>query len=474
MVFLRRASHGKNVGPVPLVSVIIPAYNRAEYVLQAIWSVLEQTHPRCELILVDDGSTDDTRLVLAPWMDRIRYVFQENQGLSAARNRGLSIVRGDFVAFLDADDFLLPDAFEHGLRCFQDQPSLGAINSAWRLVNQQGEALLDAEPWLKSPRLDLETWILATPFFLGAMLFRQEWVRRVGLFDHQLRQAEDVDYVLRMALSGCKMDWLRRSTVCYRQHDNNMTCNGLEQVRNIEIMWNKFFARSDLDPSIRGIEHQARYYRDIWYAWRLFYTGYPNEVEPYLQRSFTYLPHAPTNATVIEWARMFAGWFQRSGNDPGRYRTMMPFVRQAISLDREKWPDLTDSLILPVNGSDDGQMFNLSSYMGLAPHELISGAQADLVMIPVKSMVPAVEQFWRDVLARKMVPAGNRQDVLGLYLTAFGQAILAGRWDASWSALKRTLQYSISPRAAFVWFRFVRKAFDYFFLSKTRRSHNGG
>lgn len=450
----------------PLISVIIPAYNRAYYVRQAVKSVLEQTHRCCEVILVDDGSTDDTRQVLTPLMDRIHYLYQENQGLSAARNRGLSVVQGDFVAFLDADDYLLPNAFELELRCFQEQPALGAVNSAWRLVNQQGETLFDAKPWSKAPRLNLETWVLSTPFFLGAMLFRQEWVHRTGLYDKNLRQAEDVDYVLRMASLGCKFGWLRCSTVCYRQHDDNMTRNGLEQVQNIEVMWNKFFARSDLPPSIRQIEHQVRYYRDVWYAWRVYFTGFPDEVEPYLKRALSYMPHPPTDSTVIEWARMFSGWFQRSGADPGDFRAMMPFVYRVIPIEHEKQLELTVDF-LSAGGKNKRRLFDLSDYVGMSSEELVDKAQANLVLIPVGSMIPVIEDFWDGIVAGEMIRDTHRHDVVVLYLTAFGQSVLAGCWAVSRQALQRTLRHSFYPGGVAAWFRFIRKALDYFFFPKS-------
>ena len=92
----------------PQVSVVIPAYNCAEYVGQAVESVLHQTIADWEIIVVDDGSRDHTRLVLEKYSDRIRYIYQQNQGVSIARNCGIELARGEFIAFLDADDYFSP------------------------------------------------------------------------------------------------------------------------------------------------------------------------------------------------------------------------------------------------------------------------------------------------------------------------------------------------------------------------------
>ena len=92
----------------PTVSVIIPAYQSDRYIVQAIESVLNQKDCSYEIIIIDDGSTDSTEEVLAPYSDRIRYIKQENQGVAAARNNGIALAKADLIAFLDADDYFVP------------------------------------------------------------------------------------------------------------------------------------------------------------------------------------------------------------------------------------------------------------------------------------------------------------------------------------------------------------------------------
>ena len=113
----------------PLVSVIIPTYNRAHYVVEAVESVLAQTHKNIEIIVVDDGSTDGAEEILDPYKDRIRYFYQENQGVSAARNLGIRNANGQYLAFLDSDDLWLPDKTELQLNFLKENDNYGFVFS---------------------------------------------------------------------------------------------------------------------------------------------------------------------------------------------------------------------------------------------------------------------------------------------------------------------------------------------------------
>src|SRR5690242_14754403 len=111
----------------PLVSVVIPAYNYGRFVGEAVDSVLAQSYPHVETIVVDDGSQDDTRERLAHYGNRIRYIYQQNQGLPAARNTGIRHSSGELIAFLDADDTWHPRKLEIQVRCLTDRPDLGLL-----------------------------------------------------------------------------------------------------------------------------------------------------------------------------------------------------------------------------------------------------------------------------------------------------------------------------------------------------------
>ena len=289
--------------PTPRVSVIIPAYNGDRYIGQAVESVISQTYKNWEIIIVDDGSTDDTRQVLQPYVENIRYVYQENQGVAAARNRGIQESRGELIAFLDQDDFFLSDKLAGQVALFDTQPSLGIVNSGWRIVKEQGESIFDVTPWENLPQLDLKTWIVYMPLLPSAMMVSRQWLERVGGFDSQYDSVDDADLILRLALCGCEAAWLPQVTVCYRQHGQNVSIQrALKQASLSILLKQNLFSRSDLPEDIRQLEKPAFYEILTWMAWQLYYSGYPAEMTDYLQKSLDYTPYSLT-ATIADWVK---------------------------------------------------------------------------------------------------------------------------------------------------------------------------
>src|SRR5439155_13490896 len=118
-------------------------YNRANYLPEAIESVLSQTHRDLEVIVVDDGSTDETEAIVRPYLGRIRYARQENGGRSAARNTAVGIAQGEFVAFCDSDDRWLPDRLERQLEALAGRPEVGMVHGQVELVDAEGRLLAD-------------------------------------------------------------------------------------------------------------------------------------------------------------------------------------------------------------------------------------------------------------------------------------------------------------------------------------------
>ena len=297
----------------PRISVVIPAYNCAPYVGQAVESVLNQTYSSFEIIVIDDGSQDNTREALQPYSQQIRYIYQNNQGVSVARNHGIQLARGKFIAFLDADDIFLPDKLETQLTLFEAQPELGIVHSGWRRINQEGEPLKDFTPWDYAPELNLETWLRWKPLgTMGTFLFRRDWLLKVEGFEPGLRHAEDVDLVLRMALLGCQSAWLRQSTVCYRQHDQNTMRDGISQAKSINYVLDKFFNLPNIPLDIQLIENWVRYSTLVWSSWYLYYTGFPVEMADYLKKAWHYTPFLAVE-TLINWTESFVHYSNSLG-----------------------------------------------------------------------------------------------------------------------------------------------------------------
>lgn len=188
------------------VSVIIPTYNRAAVVPEAVRSVLAQDGVDLEVIVVDDGSTDGTEQVLAPWMDRIRYVRKENGGVSSARNRGVREATGDWIAFLDSDDVWQPGKLRRQLDCAARN---GAKVCFCCSIDEDGNPLDDIQlmnpglapgSTLHHPARDCRLFMHSRHPFLQSLLVERKALEATGGFDASLRVAEDTRLIYQLVL----------------------------------------------------------------------------------------------------------------------------------------------------------------------------------------------------------------------------------------------------------------------------------
>jgi glycosyltransferase involved in cell wall biosynthesis len=237
-----------NVG---LVSVIIPTYNRADLCKRAVESVLFQTYPQLEIIVVDDGSIDNTKGVLEGMDSRVHYLYQKNQGVSAARNYGLDRANGDFIALLDSDDEWLPWKLECQLEVLKKFPDAGMVWTDMSAVNHQGETLFDfyltkmyggythfdreknfqvqdklgcvwegCPPQMKDRKCyagNIFDWMfLGNLVHTSTVLLRRDRLNRVGRFNLDLKKSgEDYDFHLRTSLIG-DVAYIDVSSIKYR------------------------------------------------------------------------------------------------------------------------------------------------------------------------------------------------------------------------------------------------------------------
>lgn len=287
---------------MPLVSIIIPAYNSARYLPQTLISVLNQTINDYEIIVVNDGSTDDTEAILAGYAKHIKVIYQGNAGVSAARNKGLEAAHGTYILFLDADDTISADKLEKQLAVFQSDPTLGLVHSGWWLTDEDGKILEMVTPWHNAPILDLETWLRWKPVLPSAMLIKREWILRVNGFEDGLAHAEDVDLVLRMTLEGCKSQWLKTPTVYYRQHGENASHQRQKQIDGIIHVLNKFFDLPNVPKRIP--ENEIRYYTMMWYIQQLCTTQNLDLLPHYLRLVYSYTRYSPLTC-LLDWLMRF-------------------------------------------------------------------------------------------------------------------------------------------------------------------------
>jgi glycosyltransferase involved in cell wall biosynthesis len=190
------------MAPAIEVSAIIPTYNRRELVVRAIDSVLSQTRAIDEIVVVDDGSTDGTEACLRErYGDRIRYVWQANAGVSAARNHGMSIAQGRYFALLDSDDEWLPEKTARQLEWMEARPDFGMVLCDVERVDSEHRPIdvLHRRDTIVEDGWVLH-WIIHNPSLVPAsVLLRREVIDDVGGFDISLHTAEDIDFHLRVA-----------------------------------------------------------------------------------------------------------------------------------------------------------------------------------------------------------------------------------------------------------------------------------
>jgi hypothetical protein len=249
-----------------LVSVVIPCYNTASFLQEAIQSVRSQTYQRTELIVVDDGSSDDTSDVASSYPG-IRLIRQQNQGVSAARNAGLARSGGDYAVFLDADDRLLPGAVDVGVRCLESHPECAFASGHVRLAAEDGSILRvpDEQQCIEKDHYLtlLKYCYIWTP---SAVMFRTAVLKSVGGFTVTLSGAADWDLYLRLS---------RRLAVLshphlvaeYRVHERSMSTNSAMMLTDclaaLRAQRDCFKGIKDCEEAYRiGVKGAQRFYGD--------------------------------------------------------------------------------------------------------------------------------------------------------------------------------------------------------------------
>jgi glycosyltransferase involved in cell wall biosynthesis len=229
------------------VSVIIPAYNASGTLARAVESALSQTRPPDEIIVVDDGSADRTPEVARGFGDRLRYLRQENAGAAAARNRGVAEAAGDWVAFLDADDWWLPHRLQRGMEIAGRQASLQWVGGGYaRLTGDQPQPVRVAGASYASLLKDgayfedyFQAALAGACFSTCSMLIRRSTLVEAGGFDPRLHVAEDVDLWMRLADRHPKIGYIDEPVFVYDLRGESLTRTSRSRAADYQA----FFAR---------------------------------------------------------------------------------------------------------------------------------------------------------------------------------------------------------------------------------------
>ena len=219
-----------STAPAPAVSVVIPAYNVEWCVGRAVESVLAQTFRDFEVIVVDDGSTDDTAKVLQQYGAALRVVRKSNGGLSSARNAGIAAAGGEMVAFLDADDWWLPAKLERQVDLMRRRPEVGFCSTAASVVDPDDRVInvWRTQPWHGPFLVHLFGAHGDVAGSGSAVMARRHLLDKVGGFDEALRSLEDIDMWMRLA-SEAEYASIDEALVVILKHPDSMS-------RNLEVM----------------------------------------------------------------------------------------------------------------------------------------------------------------------------------------------------------------------------------------------
>lgn len=211
-----------------LISCIVPVYNGERFLGEALDSVLAQSYKPLQVIIIDDGSTDNTAEIARGFGDRIVYQWQPHSGSAVAKNHAIRIAAGEFVAFLDADDLWLPEKIDRQMAVFRDQPStelcFTQYQNFWMPDREEEERRYANHPLSQSS----SAWSIAT------LLTRRNVFDRFGLFDEELRGNENMVWFLNAARQGAQIEMLNKVLMRRRLHGGNMS--RLPQNRSGEFL----------------------------------------------------------------------------------------------------------------------------------------------------------------------------------------------------------------------------------------------
>jgi glycosyltransferase involved in cell wall biosynthesis len=275
---------------MPKVSVIIPTYNHACYLPEAIESVLDQTYRDFEVIVVDDGSSDNTQEVVTRFGVQVIYIRQENRGLPAARNTGIRASAGEYVAFLDADDWFLPHKLQKQAAYLDGHPSIGLVASGWIETDVYGRTLRTVKPWLSNRPFLLAECVLGVPLVVHCVLVRRAWLETVGLFDESIRWAEDFDLWLRLLADGCRFAWLPEVVCRRRFHGQNMSYSPKHMLDGSIAALDKLYARADLPLNVQQLHNLAYAMMHVLAIARACNQGLLDEAYHYLEQAIEIEP----------------------------------------------------------------------------------------------------------------------------------------------------------------------------------------
>lgn len=253
----------------PLVSIIIVTYNYEKYIRYAIESAMMQNYPNSEIIVVDDGSTDNTEGVISSYLDKITYIKKENGGVASARNVGVKASKGKYISFLDADDLWIHDKIQLQVNYMEHNKHIMVCSGDTASFNEK-------EVFQKSMKKDLKVYegkifdkLLIQNFVINiTTMIRKEVLEEVGLYDEELKIAEDYNLYLRIAMKNHSFGFIDKVLAKRRCHETNITS---KVDRNYKYNLLNLKKIALIDPSIMNTYHWKKAIIELHFKYGLAY-----------------------------------------------------------------------------------------------------------------------------------------------------------------------------------------------------------
>ncbi len=300
----------------PAVSIIIPAYNCAPFLAETLGSAFAQTYRNFEIIVVNDGSTDNTDEVISEFQDRIVYVKQPNRGVMAARNTGLKAARGRFIALLDSDDLLLPNFLEVLVGMLEADSSLSVAYPNARYFGwPKHDGKLHQDVFPVAEPVSFDRVLRRECYIFGLLVFRREVIEAVGNYDETLegQGAEDFELWLRMLQHGHRFKFTTEVLALYRWRQDSLSNTGVKILRCVVSVYEKLLRGKLTDNQRQWIESRM----PEWRA-QLSYAQFKDaltkrnftEAEQYLAkaRQFYHQPKLVVLQAALKFAPHLTAW----------------------------------------------------------------------------------------------------------------------------------------------------------------------
>ncbi len=465
----------------PRVSIIIITYNDAKYIEQAVLSALKQSYESKEIIVVDDGSTDNTRQILDPYMNRIRYHYQENAGIAHARDTGQALSEAEFVNYLDSDDYFIdPDKIKNQVALLDANPTWAIVLSHYDMINNQGEKIYTVYMPTHKPTLTVDDAIIGVSWILMTCLIRRDWIDLVGGFVSSYPRIEDFVVRMKMLALGAKMGVYPSVTFAYRidsdpskrQDKDRIGADSLLQLLN-DLFEKNYFPDFTQKQKQQVLEH---YYHNM--AIIVGRSANFEQLERYIQQLQIYCS-SPNNCAMLPY-HVFASIIFSTSRDQieiAQPNELINTLHQlmtdnAIGLDMGTWwyeiwwiyyyLDMSQ-----LNDEDDFMNINrqnnhlvLARWLQRPIRDIVKLAQTALIqhMIPpTEASIQIVTYFWQDVMQVINQPESDYH-VITLYLTVMTRCIFAKKWRMAMSACVQAIKASKQPKAILPWLRFFRSS----------------